>query len=105
MKNYVSIGLLGLGTVGSGVVHLIKKHQEELVHQVGCEVRVKSILVRDVEKERDVRLGETFLTTNPDDVLQDPEIDIVIEVMGGVDEALEHITKAIACQKTCSHSE
>jgi len=42
MKNYISIGLLGLGTVGSGVVQLIKNHQEELVHQVGCEVKVKA---------------------------------------------------------------
>ncbi len=99
LKNYVSIGLLGLGTVGSGVVQLIRNHQEELMHQVGCEVKVKSILVRDVDKERDVHLGETFLTTNPDDVLQDPDIDIVIEVIGGIDEALEHITKAIAAKK------
>lgn len=95
----MSIGLLGLGTVGSGVVQLIENHQAELVHQVGCEVRVKSILVRDVEKERDVYIGNTYLTTDPNEVLQDPEIDIVIEVIGGVDEALEHITQALEAKK------
>lgn len=99
MKNYVSIGLLGLGTVGSGVVQLIKNHQEELVHQVGCEVRVKSILVRDVEKERDIQIGETYLTTDPNEVLHDSEIDIVIEVIGGVEEAREHIIQALEAKK------
>ncbi|MCR2822171.1 homoserine dehydrogenase [Lederbergia panacisoli] len=99
MKNYISIGLLGLGTVGSGVVQLIKNHQEELVHQVGCEVKVKSILVRDVEKERDIQIGQTHLTTDPNDVLHDPEIDIVIEVIGGVEEAREHIIQALDAKK------
>lgn len=99
MKNYVSIGLLGLGTVGSGVVQLIRNHQEELMHQVGCEVKVKSVLVRDVEKDRDVHINGTFLTTDPNDVLQDPDIDIIIEVIGGVDEARQHIMQALAAKK------
>ncbi|CAM3907231.1 homoserine dehydrogenase [Lederbergia lenta] len=99
MKNYVSIGLLGLGTVGSGVVQLIKNHQEDLIHQVGCEVRVKSILVRDVEKDRDIQIGQTYLTTDANEVLQDPEIDIVVEVIGGVEEAREHIIQALEAKK------
>ncbi|MBS4198265.1 homoserine dehydrogenase [Bacillus sp. FJAT-49732] len=99
MKNYISIGLLGLGTVGSGVVQLIKNHQEELVHQVGCEVKVKSILVRDVEKERDIQIGQTHLTTDPNELLKDPEIDIVIEVIGGIEEAREHIIQALEAKK------
>lgn len=99
MKNYVSIGLLGLGTVGSGVVQLIKNHQEDLVHQVGCEVRVKSILVRDVEKDRGIHIGQTYLTTDPNEVLQDPDIDIVVEVIGGVEEAREHIIQALKANK------
>ncbi|MBS4209292.1 homoserine dehydrogenase [Bacillus sp. FJAT-50079] len=99
MKNYVSIGLLGLGTVGSGVVQLIKNHQEDLAHQVGCEVRVKTILVRDAEKARDIQIGQTYLTTDPNEVLQDPDIDIVIEVIGGVEEAREHIIQALDAKK------
>ncbi|VEF48971.1 Homoserine dehydrogenase [Bacillus freudenreichii] len=98
-KDYVSIGLLGLGTVGSGVVQLVENHQDELRHQLGCGVKVKSILVRNTEKERDIQIGQTFLTSNPDDVLQDPEIDLVVEVMGGIEEAKEHITKAIQAKK------
>lgn len=98
-KEYVSIGLLGLGTVGSGVVQLINNHQEELVHQLGCKVKVKSILVRNIEKARNIQVGQTLLTTNPDDVLQDPEIDLVVEVIGGIEEARDHIKKAIEAKK------
>src|SRR5690606_9355302 len=99
MKNYVSIGLLGLGTVGSGVVQLIQQHQEDLVHQVGCEVRVKSILVRDIHKVRDLGNHQVHLTTNANEVLQDPEIDVVIEVMGGIEEARAYITQALKAKK------
>lgn len=95
MKNYVSIGLLGLGTVGSGVVQIIKNHQSDLAHQVGCEVRVKSILVRSVNKDRGAQIGDTLLTSEPADILNDPDIDIVIEVIGGVDEARQHIIQAL----------
>lgn len=99
MKDYVSIGLLGLGTVGSGVVQLIHNHQEELAHQVGCEVRVKSILVRDTGKERDINIENTYLTTNPDEILQDPDIDVIVEVIGGVEETRLHIIKALEAGK------
>ncbi|HEY4553258.1 MAG TPA: homoserine dehydrogenase [Bacillaceae bacterium] len=99
MKDYISIGLLGLGTVGSGVVQLIRNHQDELIHQVGCEVKVKSILVRDAEKDRDIEIGQTCLTTNPQDVLEDPDVDVVVEVMGGIEEAHAHILKALKAGK------
>ncbi|MEC5425460.1 homoserine dehydrogenase [Virgibacillus sp. C22-A2] len=99
MGNNVSIGLLGLGVVGSGVIKLIENHQEELVHQLGCGVNVKSVLIRDTDKARNVQLDQTFLTTNPDDILNDPEIDVIIEVMGGIDEAFQHILKAFSAKK------
>ncbi|WP_085993544.1 homoserine dehydrogenase [Oceanobacillus senegalensis] len=99
MGNKVSIGLLGLGVVGSGVIKLIEKHQEKLVHQLGADVQVKSVLVRNIEKQRDVDLDRTFLTTNPDDVLNDPEIDIIVEVMGGIEKAHEYILKAFSAKK------
>lgn len=54
MEKPILVGLLGLGTVGSGVVKIIENHQEKLMHQVGCPVKVKKILVRDVHKPRDV---------------------------------------------------
>lgn len=99
MKSDVSIGLLGLGTVGCGVVRLIRQHQEELVHQLGREIKVKRILVRDIEKDRGVDIDPASVTTNPDEILNDPEIDVVVEVMGGIDEARRYIVKAIENKK------
>lgn len=95
MKENISIGLLGLGVVGSGVIQLINNHQEELVHQLGCGVSVKRVLVRDLEKARNkAQVDPEFLTTNADDVLNDPEIDVIVEVMGGVEETRKYILKA-----------
>ncbi|MEN1968098.1 homoserine dehydrogenase [Lentibacillus sp. N15] len=99
MKDTVSIGLLGLGVVGSGVITLIEEHQEKLVHQLGCGVEVKKVLVRDLEKARDVQVDPAYLTTDPNDVLHNPEIDVVVEVMGGIDEARQHILEAFATKK------
>ncbi|WP_067726587.1 homoserine dehydrogenase [Oceanobacillus damuensis] len=99
MENKISVGLLGLGVVGSGVIKLIENHQDKLAHQLGCSVQVKSVLVRNLEKARDVEINGTVLTTNPDDVLNDPEIDIIIEVMGGIDETRKHILKAFSAKK------
>jgi len=99
MGSKISVGLLGLGVVGSGVIKLIENHQEKLVHQLGLSVEVKSVLVRSLDKRRDVDIDVSKLTTEPDDVLNDPEIDIIVEVMGGVDEAKRHILKAFAAKK------
>ncbi|KOP80033.1 homoserine dehydrogenase [Cytobacillus solani] len=95
----ISIGLLGLGTVGSGVVKIIENHQDKLIHQVGCPVKVKKILVKDLNKERAVQVEQARLTTNPDEVLNDPEIDVIIEVMGGIDETKKYLKQALLNRK------
>ncbi|UOE54877.1 homoserine dehydrogenase [Bacillus sp. CMF12] len=91
----ISIGLLGLGTVGSGVVQIIEKHQDKLMHQVGCPVVVKRVLVKDVDKERAVKVDRNLLTLNPEDIINDADIDVVIEVMGGIEETRNHLKKAL----------
>ncbi len=91
----ISIGLLGLGTVGSGVVQIIKNHQDKLMHQVGCPVVVKKILVQDVHKKRPVEIATELLTADADDILFDKEIDVVIEVMGGVDVTKDYLITAL----------
>ncbi|UII55408.1 homoserine dehydrogenase [Cytobacillus spongiae] len=95
----ISIGLLGLGTVGSGVVKIIENHQDKLMHQVGCPVQVKKILVQDLEKQREVFVREELLTTKAEDIIHNPEIDIVIEVMGGVEETRKHLLEALKNKK------
>lgn len=95
----ISVGLLGLGTVGSGVVRIIENHQDKLMHQVGCPVKVKKILVQDVEKERAVKVDSSLLTVEPADIIEDPEIEVVIEVMGGIDNTREHLLQALKKKK------
>lgn len=96
MKEKISVGLLGLGVVGSGVINLIKDHQEELVHQLGCGVDVKRVLVRDIQKARNADVDPSILTTNLDEVMNDPEIDVLVEVMGGVEETRKTLLQAFA---------
>ncbi|WHX40032.1 homoserine dehydrogenase [Mesobacillus sp. AQ2] len=95
----ISVGLLGLGTVGSGVVRIIENHQDKLMHQVGCPVKVKKILVQDVEKERSVKVDPSLLTMDPADIIEDPEIEVVIEVMGGIENTREHMLQALRNKK------
>jgi homoserine dehydrogenase len=95
----ISVGLLGLGTVGSGVVRIIENHQDKLMHQVGCPIKVKKILVQDVEKDRSVKVDPSLLTVNPADIMEDPEIEVVIEVMGGIVNTREHLLRALRNKK------
>lgn len=91
----VRIGLLGLGTVGTGVVRIVEGHQEDLQRQVGCPVLIERILVQHVDKERSIHINPSKLTEDPWSVINNPEIDVVIEVMGGIGLAKEYILAAL----------
>lgn len=99
MSGKISIGLLGFGTVGSGVIQIIENHQQELKHQVGLSVTVDKILVKDAKKPRSVQIGEHLLTENPEEVISSPNIDVVVEVMGGIEEARNYIIRALEHKK------
>ena len=99
MKKDISIGLLGLGVVGSGVIKIVEDHQEELVHQLGRGVKVEKVLVRNIEKARQIEIDHDLLTTDCEDVLANPNIDIVVEVMGGVEDARKYILEALHAKK------
>lgn len=95
----VSIGLLGLGTVGSGVIQIIENHQNELQHQVGVPVTVEKVLVKNLNKKRNVKIDQEKLTTNVEDIILNPDIDVVIEVMGGIEETKNYILTALQNKK------
>lgn len=97
--NEISIGLLGLGTVGSGVVKIIESHQDKLMHQVGCPVKVRKILVKNIEKHCANGVEASILTTDVYDILNDPDIDIVVEVMGGVEQTRNYLLQAFKNKK------
>lgn len=95
----MNIGLLGFGTVGTGVLQIIQDHQDKLVHQLGCGVKVNKILVNDLNKERQVKVRQDQLTVDPQDILDNPDIDVVVEVMGGIDDARSYIKHALENRK------
>lgn len=96
MKERISVGLLGFGTVGSGVAKMLSRNQEEISHKIGCPLSVKKVLVQDRKKERLFRMDKGKMTTDPDEVLMDPDIDIIIEVIGGVEKARSYILQALS---------
>jgi len=95
---HIQIGLLGLGTIGSGVYRLIEDHREELEFQLGSKITVKKILVSRMDKERYINgkhISKTLLTDDSGDIFNDPSIQIVIEVIGGLENAKKLIEKAL----------
>src|SRR5262245_29483551 len=95
----INIGLIGLGTVGSGVAKMLIDRREFLTRRAGVKLVLKKVAVRSLKKNRSVRLDPRILTTDPRQVVEDPEIDIVVELMGGIHPAKELVLKAIQNRK------
>ncbi|MFD3269458.1 homoserine dehydrogenase [Paenibacillus dendritiformis] len=91
----IKVGLLGLGTVGTGVVRIVEGHQEDLASQVGSPIQIGKVLVKDVSKSRSIHVPDHLLTENAWDIIDDPEIDVVVEVMGGIEPTKEYIMEAL----------
>ncbi|QGP93685.1 Homoserine dehydrogenase [Neomoorella glycerini] len=100
MSGPINIGLLGLGTVGSGVVRLLQQNGAAIAQKLGRPLKVSRILVRDRHRSRQVEVSPDLLTTEPDTILADPDIPIIVEVMGGTGAAREYILKAISRGKS-----
>ncbi|KOP64437.1 homoserine dehydrogenase [Bacillus sp. FJAT-18019] len=91
----VKVGLLGLGTVGTGVVRIVEGHQEDLSSQVGSPITIERIAVKHLEKYRSVNVDQSKLTEDPWAVIRDPEIDVIVEVMGGIEQTKTYILEAL----------
>jgi homoserine dehydrogenase len=91
----VKVGLLGLGTVGTGVVRIVEGHQEDLSNQVGSQISIAQILVKDRTKNRNIAVDPSKLTEDPWDIVRNPEIDVIVEVMGGIALTKEYILEAL----------
>ena len=101
----ITVGLIGLGTVGTGVARLLTEHPERLARRCGRPIRWKWAAVRDVNKPRGVRLDGVRLTTEVDRILEDPEVDVVIETMGGTDPALRYVIGGTGGGQGCRHGQ
>jgi homoserine dehydrogenase len=95
----IKVGLLGCGTVGGGVVRLLRANAAYIEARVGAPLDIARVLVRDAEKDRVPELDRARVTTDPQAVLGDPSIDCVVEVMGGVDPAGGYVRRAIEAGK------
>lgn len=91
----IKVGLLGLGTVGTGVVRIVEGHQTDLASQSGSSIEIVQILVRDKKKKRNIQVSPDKLTENPWEIIENPEIDMIVEVMGGMNLSKELILAAL----------
>lgn len=94
----IQIGILGLGTVGTGVAELIEKNRNTISKRLGKNIEIKKVLVKDPSKKRP-SLVEGKITNDPGQVLDDGDISIVVELMGGEEPALTYIRRALASGK------
>ena len=92
----INIALLGFGTVGSGVAETIKRNSQMMAEQLGCQLKITYVLVRHPDKYKNVPLLEgVHLTSSFEEIMADPDIGIVVEVMGGIHPAKEYIFEAL----------
>lgn len=94
MKTY-KIGLLGLGTVGGGTVNILQNTLNEIERRLGHTIEISIIAVRDLNRARPVDTSGIQMTENPEDVVNHPGVDIVVELMGGTGLAKELVSQAI----------
>ena len=92
----IKIGLIGFGTVGTGVARLLTGQQELLARRLGTPLVLKKVADLDLTRPRRLALPADCLTTRAADILDDPEIDIVVELIGGTTVARDYVLSAIA---------
>lgn len=95
MKDIINIGIIGFGTVGTGVVKILKEEADLIKRRLGVSIRIKNIADLDTESYRGVKIEEGVLIPDPFAVIEDPEIEIIIELIGGIEPAKTIILKAI----------
>ena len=93
MIKKINVGLIGFGNVGCGVVKIRKNRRSLLRDKIDADIVLKKICDKDLSSRRDVNINRELLTSNADEILNDPAIDIVIELMGGIHPAKEFISR------------
>ncbi|MDO5703143.1 MAG: homoserine dehydrogenase [Lachnospiraceae bacterium] len=95
----IKIGLLGLGNIGTGTYKTLEMNRDIIEKNVGTKVNIVKILEKDVDRERDITVSKDQFVSDPEDIFQDPEIDIVIELLGGVEPAATLMERAMDAGK------
>ncbi len=94
-KKAVRVGIIGFGTVGTGTVRILLENRKILSLRAGFDVIIRKIADKDILRDRGIALPEGILTSGAEDILDDPEIDIVVELVGGINPAKDFILDAI----------
>ena len=100
MSQTIKLGFLGCGNVGGGVWKLLNEFADDIDHRTGLRFDVRKVLVRSLNKARSIDFPEGVLTDNVEDVLGDPEIDVVLEFLGGEKPACDYLLEALRRGKT-----
>ncbi len=95
----IGIGLIGLGTVGSGVVRILRSQARRIASRAGVKLVLRRVCVRSLSKKRAAKVSRKILTTNPRLVIEDPSVEILVELAGGVHSAKDWIERAFALKK------
>ena len=91
----INVGIIGFGTVGAGTIEVLIKNKELITKKVGTEIVVKKVADLDIERDRGIKIDKSILTTEAMEIIDDPDIDIVVELIGGVTKAKEFILSAM----------
>jgi homoserine dehydrogenase len=94
-RSAISVGIIGFGTVGAGTAAILLKKQKEIADRAGFPIDLKRIADLDTKRDRGIRLQKGVLTNDADGILNDPDIDIVLELIGGIHPAKEIIISAL----------
>lgn len=95
----IKVGLMGFGNIGTGTYKTLEINKEIICENAGAMIEITKILEKDVDRERDVTVSKDQFTQNPDDIFKDPEISIVIELLGGVEPATTFMLEAMKNKK------
>ncbi|MCX7661845.1 MAG: Gfo/Idh/MocA family oxidoreductase, partial [Candidatus Omnitrophica bacterium] len=91
----INIGLIGFGNVGSEVIKILRERKRFLLEKAGVELNIVKICDKDLVSKRNVKVEKSLLTTDPYEIINDPNVEILVELIGGINPAKEYILKAI----------
>jgi homoserine dehydrogenase len=100
MSDGLRVGMLGCGTVGAAVIRMLHEHAGEIERRAGGHVEVVRVAVRDPDRERNIPLDASRMVKEPDEVVSAPDVDVVVEVIGGIEPARSLILAAMAAGKS-----
>ena len=92
------IGIIGFGTVGKGIYKILESKYD--LHPILKNIEIVGIAVKNINKKRDINLGNNILINDPYELINDPNIDVIVEVMGGTDIAKDIILKSLKARKS-----